>query len=205
MSTDLWRSVTFIPCEAPSREVYNLIAREARVYITRAWQGSDVKVHYRFPGNRLASMTKLRVLVMNMIKRVISYVNYNNVYGRWITTQYLRQIKENSRLDNSGFNKWLEILAGKELQTKLRKTENVDLNSGRATAQRRQTLSTKHRGCKEAATKYYNYTVNKGDEEREHRLPMFQQNAVNRIRNETDEESSRGKFTVKIIRSSMQR
>ena len=34
------------------------------------------------------------------------------------------------------------------------------------------------------------------DEEREHRLPTFQQNAVNRIRNETDR---RGKFTVKII------
>ena len=68
-------------------------------------------------------MTKLRVLVM---KRVFSYVNYNNVYGRWITTQYLRQIKENSRLNNSGFNKWQEILAGKQLQTKLRKTENVD-------------------------------------------------------------------------------
>ena len=138
MLTDLWRSVTFIPREAPSREVYNLVVREARVYITRAWQGSDVKVHYRFPGNRLASMTKLRVLVMNMIKRVISYVNYNNVYGRWITTQYLRQIKENSRLDNSGFNKWLEILAGKELQTKLRKTENVDFkfraSNGTATA-----------------------------------------------------------------------
>ena len=43
---------------------------------------------------------------------------------------------------------------------------------------------TKHRGCKEAATKYYNYTVNKADEEREHRLPMFQQNSFNRIRNE---------------------
>ena len=82
MSTDLGRSVTFIPREAPSREVYNLVAREARVYITLAWQGSDVKVHYKFPGNRLASMTKLRVLVMNIIKRVISYVNYNNVYGR---------------------------------------------------------------------------------------------------------------------------
>ena len=52
--------------------------------------------------------------------------HYNNVYGRCITTQYLRQIKENSKLNNSGFNKWLEILAGKELQTKLRKTENVD-------------------------------------------------------------------------------
>ena len=38
---------------------------------------------------------------------------------------------------------------------------------------RRQTLLTKHRGCKEAATKYYNYTANKAYEEREHRLPIF--------------------------------
>ena len=68
-------------------------------------------------------MTKLRVLFM---KRVFSYVNYNNVYGRWITTQYLRQIKENSKLNNSGLNKCLEIFAGKDLQTKLRKTKNVD-------------------------------------------------------------------------------
>ena len=52
-------------------------------------------------------------------------------------------------------------------------------------------------GCKEAATKYYNYTANKAHEEREHRLPTFQQNhAVNRIRHETDEKSWRGKFTV---------
>ena len=67
-------------------------------------------------------MTKLQVLFM---KRVFSSVNYKNVYGPGINTQYLRQIKENSRLNNSGFNKWLEILARKELQTKLRKTENV--------------------------------------------------------------------------------
>ena len=40
-------------------------------------QSSNVKVHYRFPGNRLLSMTKLRVLFM---KRVFSYLNYNNVY-----------------------------------------------------------------------------------------------------------------------------
>ena len=59
-------------------------------------------------------------------RRVFSSVNYNNVYGRWVTTQYLRQIKENSKLNNGGFNKWLEILAGKDLQTKLRKSENVD-------------------------------------------------------------------------------
>ena len=34
--------------------------------------------------------------------------------------------KENSKLNNGGFNKWLEILAGKDLQTKLRKREDVD-------------------------------------------------------------------------------
>ena len=41
--------------------------------------------------------------------------------------------------------------------------------------------------CKEAATKYYNYTANEAHEVREHRLPTFQQNAVNRIRNEAEE------------------
>ena len=61
-----------------------------------------------------------------LIHLYVTYVNYNNEYGRCITAQYLRQIKENSKLSNSGFNKWLEILAGKELPTKLRKTENVD-------------------------------------------------------------------------------
>ena len=86
-------------------------------------QSSDVKVHYGFPGNRLPSTTKLWVLFMNT---GFSSVNYNNVYGRWITTQYLRQIKENGKLNNGGFNKWLEILAGKDLQTKLSKSENVD-------------------------------------------------------------------------------
>ena len=57
---------------------------------------------------------------------VFSSVNYNNVYGRWIITQYLKQIKENGKLNDGGFNEWLEILAGKHLQTKLRKSENVD-------------------------------------------------------------------------------
>ena len=58
------------------------------------------------------------------------------------------------------------------------------LNSARATAQRRQRLSTRARG----ATEYYNYAANEADEERGHGLPTFQQNAVNRIRNETDED-----------------
>ena len=77
-------------------------------------------------------------------RRVFSTVNYNNVYdGRWITTQYLRQTKENSKFNNGGFNKWLEILAGKDLQTKLHKIER---ECRLYTAQRRQTLSTRDRG-----------------------------------------------------------
>ena len=68
---------------------------------------------------------------------IFSSVNYNNVCGWWITTQYLRQIKENSKRNNGGFNKWLEIFAGKDLQTKLRKSENVDFkwNSAREMTQ----------------------------------------------------------------------
>ena len=95
--------------------------------------------------------------------RVFSSVNYNNVYGRWITTQYLRQIKENSKLNNGGFNKWLEILAGKDLQTKLRKSEKVDFkfsaSNGTAKATCHCQLETeaiqRPRICKDAATKYY--------------------------------------------------
>ena len=37
----------------------------------------------------------------------------------------LRQMKENSKLINGGFNKWMEILAGKDLPTKLGKSKNV--------------------------------------------------------------------------------
>ena len=40
--------------------------------------------------------------------------------------KYLRQIKKNRKLNNGGCNKWMEILAGKDLQTKLRTSENVD-------------------------------------------------------------------------------
>ena len=39
---------------------------------------------------------------------------------------HIRQIKENTKVNNAGLNKWLEILAGKDLQTKLRNSENVD-------------------------------------------------------------------------------
>ena len=87
----------------------------------------------------------------------------------------------------------LDGINGRSIQTLLRgKNDSKQSNEIQA-------MSTKGRECKEEATKYYNYSANKADEEREHRAPTFHQNAVNKIRNETDEESSRGKFKVKII------
>ena len=41
--------------------------------------------------------------------------------------------KENSKLNNGGFNKWLEIPAGKDLQTKLRKSEDVEFKFSAST------------------------------------------------------------------------
>ena len=132
-------------------------------------------------------------------RRVFPYVNYNNVYGRWITIQYLRQIKDNSKLTIVDSTSGWKSSLGKIYKQNSERPRKSTLNSGRATGQRRKKLSAKDRGCKEAATKYNNYTANKADEEREHQLSTFQQNAVNRIRNETELEWSRGKFTVKII------
>ena len=121
---------------APSREVYNLVAREARVYHTNiarpAWfplgyksikfgwcppwrhPVSDVRAHYGFPGNRLPSTTKLWVLFMKTV-----------FFHLWIITMFTlgkspnisSKTKENSKLNNGGFNKWLEILAGKDFNT----------------------------------------------------------------------------------------
>ena len=134
-----------IKCFSSRSEVYNLVAREARVYHTSiarsAWfplgyksiefgccppwrhQVSDVRAHYGFPGNRLPSSTKLWVLFMKTV-----------FFHLWIITMFTvgkspnisSKTKENSKLSNGGFNKWLEILAGKGLQTKLHKSEDVD-------------------------------------------------------------------------------
>ena len=84
---------------------------------------------------------------------------------------------------NCKHSKWLQILAEEDFSLKLLwrlrqwkfigerieedncEAERTSLSTAKATSstQRPQT-------CTEAATKYYNYTVNKTDEEREHRL-----------------------------------
>ena len=88
---------------------------------------------------------------------------------------------------NNKHNKWLEILdfqpkllwrtptkiirqrRRRQHQEPVRKAQRASLSTAKATSstQRPQT-------CTEAATKYYNYTANGGDEEREHRLPTLQ-------------------------------
>ena len=83
------------------------------------------------------------------------------------------------------------ILAGKDLQTKLRRSEKVDFkfsaSNGTAKANCHCQLETEviqpPRICKELATKCYSYTAKEADEEREHRLPTFQY-SVHRIRKE---------------------
>ena len=107
--------------------------------------------------------------------------------------------EQNRKLNNSWFNKWLETLVGKDLPTKLLKSEDKQRHSEgkRCQQQREATATTNMKGGRNKILQYY--TANETDEEREHRQPMFQQNAINKIRNETDEERQRWKFTVKII------
>ena len=108
------------------------------------------------------------------------------------------QMTHKSKHNNAGFTKWLEILAGEDFPQKFLWSENVQATSTAAKV----TLSTERQRLQrlqtftEAATKYYNYTENETDEERDHQLPIIQDN---RIRNESDGERQRLKFTFKLI------
>ena len=82
-------------------------------------------------------------------------------------------------------SKWLQILAEEDFSLKLLWRTPIKIH--RRADRRRQPRSREHRfstakatsstqrpqTCTEAATKYYNYTVNETDEEREHRLPTL--------------------------------
>ena len=118
------------------------------------------------------------------------FYSWRRAFHLWIiriTTQYLRQIKENSNSTTVLLTSCWKSSLGKTNKTP--QEQERRLNSARATAQWRQTLLTRDRlysdheylrGC----NKYYSYTANEADEEREHRLPTFQQNSVDRIRKE---------------------
>ena len=78
---------------------------------------------------------------------------------------------------------WIQQVAGNPRWGKIYKQNSATartstFNSARVTAQRRETLQLeteviqRPRICKELATKYYSYTANEADEEREHRLPL---------------------------------
>ena len=106
--------------------------------------------------------------------------------------------EQNRKLNNGWFNKCLEIFVGKDLLTKLHKSENKQWHSeGKHCQQQREATATTNMKRGNIKILQY-YTANETDEEKEHRQPMFQQNAINKIRNETDGDRQRWKFTVKI-------
>ena len=87
------------------------------------------------------------------------------------------QIKQNSKHNN-----WLEILAGEDCRNSGER--RLKFIASRETAKQREHRSAQRRKRRqhsddkhvhaEAAKKYYNYTANETDEEREHRLPTLQ-------------------------------
>ena len=90
-----------------------------------------------------------------------------------------------SKWHNCKHSKCLQILAEEDFPLKLLRRTPIKIH--RRADRRRQPRSREHRfstakatsstqrpqTCTEAATKYYNYTVNETDEEREHRLPTL--------------------------------
>ena len=198
-------------------------------------------------------MTKFRVL-FRKTWRIFSSVNHNNVYGRWITTWYLRQMKRTANSTTVDSTNGRKSSPRKIYKKKLRKSEIVDLKfsvSSKAvlfffsplsvvrptqilgifqkksndlvkpifTWNNSFNLKNEHSNSieknKNKNRNIFVHFVNPNmwmltfnfilgyqgssysetscnsffffDEEREHRLPTFQQNAVNRIRNESDE------------------
>ena len=86
-------------------------------------QSSDVKCIMGFQATEWYRRTKLWVLFMKTefftceLQQCLRSVSHRPIS---------QANKENNKLNNGGFNKWLEILPGKDLQTKLRKSEDVN-------------------------------------------------------------------------------
>ena len=122
-----------------------------------------------------------------LCRRVFFNRLWNNVYDRWITSNFPCRLTQKSK-----HNKWLEILTGEDFPLKLlwrtptkihrrrieegkREAERTSLSIAKATSstQRPQT-------CTEASAKYYiitlqaRLTASETDEERKHRLRTLQ-------------------------------
>ena len=116
------------PINSSRSEVYNLYAREARVY------------HTSIARPTCRGFFHMWIITMFMVGE-----SPPNISGKWKRTANSTTVDSTSGWDWSSLG-----LIYKQNSARPRKST---LNSGRATAQRRQTLSAKDRGCKEAATK----------------------------------------------------
>ena len=137
--------------------------------------------HFAFPGNIDFATDDQRIFSCIIHKGSCVYSSMK----QWLQSVNHEQSPIQITLNNK-HNEWLEIL---DFQRKLfcrtptkihrerrrrhqeaaRKAQRTSLSTAKATSstQRPQT-------CTEAATKYYDYTANGADEEREHRLPTLQ-------------------------------
>ena len=94
-----------------------------------------------------------------------SCVLWNNVYNRWITSNFrFRWHRTTSTTSGWKFPIFNRNSSG---ERRLKFVASGEDDDKKPLAQRPQTFT-------EAATKYYNYTANGADEKREHRLPTLQ-------------------------------
>ena len=112
---------------------------------------------------------------------VFSHRPWNNVYDRWITSNFSckwhRTVRTASGCKSSprkifhwnfSVERRLKFI-GERIEEDNREAERTSLSTAMATSSTQQPQT-----CTEAATKYHNYTVNETDEEREHWLPTLQ-------------------------------
>ena len=92
---------------------------------------------------------------------------WNNVYHRWITNNFACKWHRTASTASGCKSSPRKIFHWNSSGDN-REGKKTSLSTAKATS------STKRpQTCTEAATKYYNYTVNETDEEREHRLPTL--------------------------------
>ena len=138
--------------------------------------------HFEFPGNIDFAADNQRISMYYSWKAYAFIHLWNNVYNQWIMSNFPfkwhRTTSTTSGWKSSIFNR---NSSGERRPIFIAIGEDDDNKKPRAKdrehrlAQRRQRRQhSDHKKCTEAATKYYNYTANGADEEREYRLPTLQ-------------------------------
>ena len=144
-----------------------------------------VMEHFAFPGNIDFAADDQRIFHGLFMKGSCVYSPGLFIYKTTFTIGELRVISQMTQ--NNKYNKWLEILDFQPkllwgTPTKIHREQRRRQQHEAPPKRQRTSFSTakatsstqRPKTCTESATKYYNYTTNGADEEREHRLPTLQ-------------------------------